>query len=182
MPPKRALPKKEQKPIEQQIVEEQEEQVQEIDTDEPSIKIPKIKNYNAELIKYFTQEEITFMTSQIAKSKSPNTPDTKITTEYVFKYFQNIYPLKLYSKNFQSDFIIAINDGLFITSLYDDMKKKEEDEIKFLTSKPQVSKGIKCPKCTKMYTYLQDKQVRSGDEGSDVFIRCLACGYYGKYN
>lgn len=142
-----------------------------------TIIVPDIKT---NLLKYFTENELNFMLSQTTVSKNPKIPDKKITLEYIDEYFTNIYPLKLYSKNFQEDFKIAMYT-LFETSLFDDMKQKERDEIIFLTTKPQVSKGIECPRCKLMATYLVDKQCRSGDEGSNVFIQCTSCNYYGFY-
>jgi len=142
--------------------------------------IEVVKDIRSELLNYFSNDEINFMLSQKYVSNNIKKPDFNITLEYIDEYFINIYPLKLYSKNFQEDFKIAIYK-LFETSLFDDMKQKEQDEINFLTTKPQSTKGIKCPRCKLFSTYLIDKQTRSGDEGSNIFIQCTSCNYYGFY-
>lgn len=150
--------------------------------DELSISsLQQIPDIKTNLLKYFTNDELNFMISQKIVSKNPKIPDKIVSLEYIDEYFINIYPLKLYSNNFFQDFLTAINKGLFETSLFDDMKQKEQDEIIFLTSKPTVAEGIKCPKCKQFTTFLLDKQTRSGDEGSDVFLQCTSCNYYSKY-
>lgn len=163
MPPKKLLAKK-------QVIEE------------GSISsTPVVPDIKSGLLKYFTNEELNFMLSQTIVSKNPKIPDKLVSLEYIDEFFINIYPLKLYSKNFKDDFITAITKGIFETTLFDDMKQKEKDEIIFLTTKPTVSQGIKCPKCKQFTTFLLDKQVRSGDEGSDVYLQCTSCNYYSKY-
>ena len=82
---------------------------------------------------------------------------------------------------FEEDFKKAIYK-LFETSLFDDMKQKEQDEIIFLTTKPQTTKTMKCPRCQSYQTKIMDKQLRSGDEGSDVILECESCGLKKKIN
>jgi len=139
--------------------------------------IPDIKT---NLLKYFTNDEISFMLSQKYIPRKKNKIGFDISLQYIDEHFIDIYPLKLYSKNFKDDFVKSIYTS-FETSLFDDMKQKEQDEIIFLTTKPKATSGIMCPKCKSLSTRTEMKQVRSGDEAMDEFIECLSCKYKGKY-
>lgn len=139
------------------------------------------KDIRSDLLNYFSNDEIDFMLGQSYISKNPRKPSFQVSLEYIDDNFINIYPLKLYSKNFQEDFKKAIYK-LFETSLFDDMKQKEQDEIIFLTTKPQTTKTMKCPRCQSYQTKIMDKQLRSGDEGSDVILECESCGLKKKIN
>lgn len=130
------------------------------------------ENITDELLKYFTPDDLRFMKS-INYTKNGKT--MQVDEALINKYFVNIFPLKLYSSNFQSDFIKSIQQNVFATSLFDDMRKKEQEEILFFTTKPENTNNRPCSYCGSKGTIIQDKQVRCADEGSDAFIFCLSC-------
>jgi len=152
-----------------------------VTVEESSIAVtPVVTDLRTNLLKFFTNDELSFMLSQKYIPRKKNKIGFDISLKYIDEHFIDIYPLKLYSKNFQDDFIKSIYTS-FDTSLFDDMKQKEQDEIVFLTTKPKATSGIMCPRCKSLSTRTEMKQVRSGDEAMDEFIECLSCKYKGKY-
>jgi len=141
---------------------------------------PVVTDLRTNLLKFFTNDELSFMLNQKYIPRKKNKIGFDISLKYIDEHFIDIYPLKLYSNNFQDDFIKSIYTS-FDTSLFDDMKQKEQDEIIFLTTKPKATSGIMCPRCKSLSTRTEMKQVRSGDEAMDEFIECLSCKYKGKY-
>jgi len=152
-----------------------------VTVEESSIAVtPVVTDLRTSLLNFFTNDELSFMLNQKYIPRKKNKIGFDISLKYIDEHFIDIYPLKLYSKNFQDDFIKSIYTS-FDTSLFDDMKQKEQDEIVFLTTKPKATSGIMCPRCKSLSTRTEMKQVRSGDEAMDEFIECLSCKYKGKY-
>jgi len=125
------------------------------------------------LLEYFTIEALNFMKSI---SYMKNKKEILVDEQYIDDNFINIYPLYLNSKDFRTDFINAVKFGIFQTSLFENVKKKEKEEILFYTTKIEGTNNYPCPVCKSKATYISDHQTRSGDEGSEVFLFCLKCG------
>lgn len=135
----------------------------------------EVEKKEDELTKYFSKDELTYMKSiEYKKNGKTYLVDDLVINEY----FLNIYPLK-FSNNFREDFKNAMQKGVFSTSLFEDAKIKEEEEIKFLTTKIVGTKGLKCDKCKNFSTITRTVQTRKGDEEASLFIDCLFC-YFTK--
>lgn len=61
-------------------------------------------------------------------------------------------------------------------TLFDETRKKQEEQDGFIENPFDVAEGIfKCSKCGGTRTYSYSKQVRSCDEGMNVFVTCVKC-------
>ena len=61
-------------------------------------------------------------------------------------------------------------------SLFDETRKKQEEQDGFIENPFEVAEGIfTCGKCGGTRTYSYAKQVRSCDEGMSVFVTCVKC-------
>lgn len=56
-----------------------------------------------------------------------------------------------------------------------------EEEDNFIENPPQVEEGvIECKRCKSLRTISFNKQTRSGDEATNVFVRCSECNFQFK--
>ena len=63
-------------------------------------------------------------------------------------------------------------------TFFDTYKNLEQEENEFITNPMVVDEGIfECPKCSSKRTISWGKQIRSGDEGTSVFAKCIECNY-----
>lgn len=61
-------------------------------------------------------------------------------------------------------------------TFFDLYKTIEEEENEFITNPMVVDDGVfECPKCGSKRTISWGKQIRSGDEGTSVFAKCIQC-------
>jgi len=59
---------------------------------------------------------------------------------------------------------------------FDETRKKQEEQDGFIENPFEVAEGIfTCGKCGGTKTYSYAKQVRSCDEGMNVFVTCVRC-------
>jgi len=63
-------------------------------------------------------------------------------------------------------------------TFFDLYKTIEEEENEFITNPMVVDDGVfECPKCDSKRTISWGKQIRSGDEGTSVFAKCIQCNH-----
>lgn len=63
-------------------------------------------------------------------------------------------------------------------TFFDTYKNLEQEENEFITNPMVVDEGIfECPKCSSKRTISWGKQIRSGDEGTSVFAKCIECNH-----
>jgi len=63
-------------------------------------------------------------------------------------------------------------------TFFDTYKNLEKEENEFITNPMVVDEGIfECPKCSSKRTMSWGKQIRSGDEGTSVFAKCIDCNH-----
>ena len=53
-------------------------------------------------------------------------------------------------------------------------KKQIEENVK---KNEATSNAYKCPKCKKRKCFVEEKQTRSADEPSTIYVECAECGY-----
>ena len=60
--------------------------------------------------------------------------------------------------------------------MYEELTEKLEEQNNFLEKPFEIEEGVlECRKCGSKRVFSYSKQVRSSDEGTSVFARCVAC-------
>ncbi len=63
-------------------------------------------------------------------------------------------------------------------TFFDTYKNLEQEENEFITNPMVVDEGVfECSKCSSKRTISWGKQIRSGDEGTSVFAKCIECNH-----
>jgi DNA-directed RNA polymerase subunit M/transcription elongation factor TFIIS len=63
-------------------------------------------------------------------------------------------------------------------TFFDTYRNLEQEENEFITNPMVVDEGVfECPKCSSKRTISWGKQIRSGDEGTSVFAKCIECNH-----
>lgn len=72
--------------------------------------------------------------------------------------------------------LVIKDDTIFDAPALADIRKQELIKISLITRKRKPVPG-KCPKCGYGLIYMEEKFIRSGDEGGVIFRQCYACEY-----
>lgn len=114
------------------------------------------------------------------------------------EYYCNIYSSKIYQLTFNIDPDLVDSDYLFNLIINDKVKlsdvadmhsnemcpEKSADIIKEMNDRlhekiqAKTTTRYKCPKCKKRETQVQEKQLRSFDEGTNMSLTCMHCNYH----
>ena len=72
--------------------------------------------------------------------------------------------------------LISKENFLYNHQNFHDLKQHVQEEDEFIVSPPQLSEGIMtCKFCNGTKTLSYEKQTRSADEQSTIFVKCLTC-------
>lgn len=131
--------------------------------------------------------EIGCLNKVVDKAIEDNIPQSWTSHQFIYRYNSLVSELvesllqsdsvliELLEGRVKPDFVSELPYETLFPDLKNQIKYAEERKKQIIVNK--TTSLFECPQCGKKEAHFQEVQVRSGDEGKDLQLICVFCGY-----